>query len=67
MIALSVFGFLILVGIAIWLTVVGIGTALAEKGFTGSVTFGWIFLAMAVAMWCLVFLASPLHISIGMQ
>lgn len=67
MTALSLFGFLVLVLIAVWLTGVGIGTSLAEKGFMGSVTFGWVFLAMAVAMWVLVFLASPFHVSIGMQ
>jgi len=66
MTALTIFGFLVLVFIAVWLTGVAIGTSLAEKGFIGSVSFGWVFLAMAVAMWCLVFLASPFHVSIGM-
>lgn len=65
MTALTIFGFLILVFIAVWLTGVAIGTSLAEKCCMGSVTFGWVFLAMAVAMWCLVFLAAPFHVSIG--
>lgn len=65
MTALTIFGFLVLVLIAVWLTGVGIDTSLAEKGFTGSVTFGWVFLAMAVAMWALVFWLNPFHVSIG--
>lgn len=65
MTALTIFGFLVLVFIAVWLTGVGIGTSLAEKGFTGSVTFGWVFLAMAAVMWCLVFWISPIYVSIG--
>ncbi len=65
MTALAIFGFLVLVALAVCITGAAIGICISEAGLQNHVSTGGFFLAIAALLWIIVFWISPFHVSIG--
>ena len=66
MTALAIFGFFVLAALALCVTVAAGVAMFGGVAFSGKVgPFGWIIAAVAVALWVLVWRASPFTVAIG--